>query len=108
MPVAVRSKTYLCSRLIAGIAGSNPTEGMEVRPLCLCCVGSGLCDGLTTRSQETYRVFVCVCVCAKLCDLETSTMRLPRADMGYTATEKIVNMPQNKTLHSLYFIKNDR
>ena len=35
--------------LIAGIAGSNPAEGMDVRLLfVVCCVGSGLCDVLIT------------------------------------------------------------
>jgi hypothetical protein len=39
------------------------------------CVGSGFCDELITRSEESYRVSVCVCVCVCLivCDLETST-----------------------------------
>jgi hypothetical protein len=27
----------------------------------LCCVGRGLCDGLITRPEESYRVSVCVC-----------------------------------------------
>ena len=31
----------------------------------VCCVGTGLCDGLTTRSEGSYRMYVCVC------DLET-------------------------------------
>jgi len=41
---------------------------------CVCCVGSGLCDGLITRSKESYclslslSLYVCVCVC----NLETS------------------------------------
>ena len=29
----------------------------------VCCAGSGVCDGLVTRSEESYRVCVCVCVC---------------------------------------------
>ena len=62
--VAVRCDVQLCGRLIAGTAGLSPAEGMDV---CLvfvvCCVGSGLCDGLITRSEESYRVCVCVCVC---------------------------------------------
>jgi len=43
-----------------------------------CCVGSSFCVGLFTRSEDSYRVcmcvFVCVCVCALLivCNLETS------------------------------------
>jgi hypothetical protein len=32
------STASVCSRLIAGIAGSNPAEGMDVRLLCLMCV----------------------------------------------------------------------
>ena len=38
-------------RAIARIAGSNPV---------VFCVGSGLCDGLITRTEESYRVCVCV------------------------------------------------
>ena len=37
MPVAMRYETWLCSCLVAGIAGSNPAEGLDVRLLCLLC-----------------------------------------------------------------------
>jgi hypothetical protein len=51
--------------LVAGVAGSNPARGMDVCLLCLyvvlSCVGRGLCDGLITRPEESYRVSVCVC-----------------------------------------------
>jgi len=48
----------------ACLVGSNPAKEMDVRLLCLlCCIGSGLFDGLTTRSEEYYHVCVCVCVC---------------------------------------------
>ena len=40
----------------------------------LCCVGKGPCDGQIIRSEESYRV----CVCLNVCDLETSTLRWPR------------------------------
>jgi hypothetical protein len=36
--VAVRSKAWVWSRLIAGITGSNPVEGMDVSLWCLFCV----------------------------------------------------------------------
>jgi hypothetical protein len=43
---------------------NNKAEGMDV---CLLrfyvgfsCVGRGLCDGLNTRPEESYRVSVCV------------------------------------------------
>jgi hypothetical protein len=46
---------------IAGLMGSNPTEGMDVCEFSSvffvrCCVGSGLCYELITRPEE------CVCV----------------------------------------------
>ena len=44
--------------MTAGIAGSNPSEGMDVCPLY--CVGSGLCVELILLSQEIYSVCVCV------------------------------------------------
>jgi hypothetical protein len=48
----------------------------------VCCVGGGLCGELITRSQESYRVCVSVCV------LEASTIRQPKADLGFCATEE--------------------
>jgi hypothetical protein len=46
--------------LVAGVAGSNPAEGMDVYLLCsyvvLSCVGRGLCDGLITHPEESYHV----------------------------------------------------
>jgi hypothetical protein len=70
-------------RPIAGIAGSNPAELMDVLLLCgMCYVGSGLCDELITRSEESYRVCVCLCV------LETKTNRQPRRELDCCATKK--------------------
>jgi hypothetical protein len=43
IPVAARSKVQVCGRLVAGIANSNPADGMDV----LSYIGRGLCDGLT-------------------------------------------------------------
>jgi hypothetical protein len=43
--------------LMAGVKSSNPAEGMNVR--LLYCVCSGLCDGLITSAQESYRVCLC-------------------------------------------------
>jgi len=45
----------------------------------VCCVVTGLCNKLITRSEGSYRV----CVCLIVCDLETSIMRLPRPDLGF-------------------------
>jgi hypothetical protein len=51
---------------------------------CVCCVGSGLCDELITRPEESYRM----CVCLIVWDVETSTMRRPRPDLTYSDTYK--------------------
>ena len=45
---------------MVGIADSNRAEGMDVRLLCLCFVGSGFCGGLITCPGESYPVCVCV------------------------------------------------
>jgi hypothetical protein len=59
MPVLYRAQ--VCIQLIIGIAGSNPAEGMDIRLLFVVCfVGSGVCDGLITCPEESYRVCVCV------------------------------------------------
>jgi hypothetical protein len=63
--VAARSKAYVCGRLVAGVSGSNPAQGMDVCLLCLYVVlsrvGRGLCDGLITRPEESYRVSKYMC-----------------------------------------------
>ena len=38
IPVAVRSKAWVCGRLIVGTAGTNPAEDMVFHLLCLLCV----------------------------------------------------------------------
>ena len=50
---------------------------------CECCVlsGRGLCDGLITRSEESYGLW-----CVVVCDLETSSrMRRPWPALGCSA-----------------------
>ena len=78
IPVAMLSKAWVCSRLSAGIAGSIAAEDIKVCLLCfLCCPGSGLCEGLITLLEDSCRWYVFLIVC----DLETSTVRRPRAEM---------------------------
>jgi hypothetical protein len=65
--------------LVAGIAGSNPTEGMDVGLLCLyfvlSSVSRGLCDGLIAHPEEST-------VCLILCGKETSIQRRPNLKYG--------------------------
>jgi hypothetical protein len=51
--------------------------------LCECCVLSGLCEGLITRPEESYRLW-----CVVVCDLEASRMRRPWPALGRRATGK--------------------
>ena len=37
IPLAAQSKSWVCSRWLAGIAGSNPAEGMDVFLLLVLC-----------------------------------------------------------------------
>jgi len=60
---------------------------------CECCVlsGRGLCDGLFTRPEKSYRLW-----CVVVCDLETSWMRKlwPNGGGGYCAKNKQINIIQ--------------
>ena len=46
------------------------------------CVGSGLCEGLITCTEESYQI----CVCGTVCVLETSTLRRSGPEKGRCAT----------------------
>jgi hypothetical protein len=50
----------------------------------VCCVDSGVCDGLITHSEESYGVYVCLIAC----DLRTSTMRRPVRELDCSATHR--------------------
>jgi hypothetical protein len=76
IPASARSKACVCCRLLAGNAGSNPAGDIDI---CLCdsgvLSGRGLCVGLNTHPEKSYRVW---CVC----DREASTMRKPWPTRG--------------------------
>ena len=61
-----RSKAQVCGRSPAEIMGSSPTGVMDLVSVG-CCAGRGLCDGLITRPEESYRLW-----CVVVCDIETS------------------------------------
>ena len=84
IPVAARSKAYICGRSPPEIVGSNPTGGMDVS-LLWCCVllRRGLCDELITRPDGSYRLWFVVD-----CDRETSWMRRPGSTGGAVAPNK--------------------
>ena len=79
VPVAARSKAWVCGRLPAEIVGSNPTGGAWMFVCCECCVlsGRGLCVKLITRPEESYRLW-----CVVMCDLETSRKRRSWPTLG--------------------------
>ena len=61
---------------------------------CKCCVlsGRGLCDGLNTRPEESYRLW-----CVVVCDLETLLMRGPWPTGGCCAKKKSFSMVSIRT-----------
>ena len=83
VPVAARSKAWVCGRSSADIVGSNPIGGMNVCVLwVLYCVlsGRGLCDELIIHPEESYRLW-----CVVVCDLETSRIGAPYIYMTLVA-----------------------
>jgi hypothetical protein len=56
IPVAARSKAWVCGRSLAGIVGSNPARGIDVSLSCECYVlsGRGLCESPITHTEESY------------------------------------------------------
>ena len=67
IPVGALSKTWVCRRSLAGIAGSNPATGLAVCRECCVLTGRGLCDGLIPRPEESYQLCLCVCVSVCVC-----------------------------------------
>ena len=69
----------------------------EAWMLVVCCVlsGRGLCDGLITRPEESYRLW-----CVVVCDLETSWMGRPRPTGGLSRHEEkiIINIQSDDVI----------
>ena len=83
---------------VLGIVGSNHTVGIDVCRECCVLSGRGLCDALTTRPEESYRMW-----CVVVCDLETSRMRRPWPALGRSATGKTRLVVVVGIFHSLLF-----
>jgi hypothetical protein len=49
---------------------TRPEESYRLLCVCVCLSGRGLCDGLIIRPEESYRL-----CCVIVCDLETSRLR---------------------------------
>jgi len=60
----VPSKAYVWRGSTAGIAGSNPAEGMDIRLLCL--LGALWVAASATADHSFRGVLPCVCVCVDL------------------------------------------
>jgi hypothetical protein len=80
IPVAARSKAWVCDRSLPGITGSNTAGGMAICPLYCVLLGRGLCVRPITRPEESYRLW-----CVSECDREASIMRRPRPTGGCCA-----------------------
>jgi len=66
MPVAARSKTWVCVLSLTGTGGSNYVEGISSVSFKRCVFSSrGLCDEPIPRLEESY--LLCVCVRVRAC-----------------------------------------
>jgi len=59
-----RFNMWVCGRSLDGIAGANPAGGMNVCYECCVLSGRGLCIGLITLRDESYRVWCVVSLIA--------------------------------------------
>ena len=73
MSAAARTKAWVCGRSLDGGCRFEYRGGAWMSVCCEFCVlsGRGLCDGLITRPEASYRL---LCV---VCDRETSIMNRP-------------------------------
>ena len=67
----------------------------------MCCVGSGICDGLITGSEDSYRVSLCLI----MCDLVISTVRRPRTKLGCCTTGKKNRTGISETVKIIFGIR---
>ena len=75
IPAAVRSTSYVWSRLIGGMTGKNSPEGMDVHLSCLLCIVQVTASRKGDHSFR--RVLLAVCVWK----LENSTFKGPSREL---------------------------
>jgi len=61
----------------------------------VCCVGSGLCYDLSSRSEESCRVCVCVCVSEREREIVASTMGRPGSELSCPGKETKICTPSD-------------
>ena len=85
IPVAARSKAWVCGRSLVGIVGSNPAGGMDV---CLLWVGVVCCQVEVSASRLSLVQRSPTECGVSECDREASIMRRPWPTRGYCAMKK--------------------
>jgi hypothetical protein len=95
--VDVRSKAWICGRLITVTVDSNPADGMDIRLLCLLCVVylavSAMCLSL-----------VMIIPTGRVCNPETSKSGDLRPILGVTQQKKLCTNVCNKVTGSGFMI----
>ena len=89
VPVAARSKAWVCGWWPVQIVGSNTGGGAWLSICCECCVlsGRGLCDELVTLPEESYWLW-----CVVACSIDPSGMCRPWPALGRSTKETILTL----------------
>ena len=107
IPVAARSKAWVCARSHAGIAGSNPAVAMNVSSGCRVLSGTSSCDGPIACPEKSYRVG-CVWVWSRNLnnvDIKRTSSHLKKMEhcwneyRGGNTKFSEINLPQSHSGH---------
>ena len=91
-----RRRRSAAARLLGLWVRIPPEEWMFACVECCVLSGRGLCDGLITRPEESYRLW-----CVVLCDLEISRIRWSWHALGRSATGK----KNNNTFYMIILLR---
>jgi len=96
-PLTSTSKPVLvAARLLRLPVRIPPGARMSVSYECCVLLGRGLCDGLITRPEESYRVCVCVCVSVSVIRCNSNPLHLRRVSRKDQTTKEGPFMWQRK------------